>query len=225
MSTPHPEKIDGIYDPLPEGERVLWQGAPDWRRLAVTAFHVRKVSLYFGILLVWKIVADTYDGSPLAQAATGSLWLAALAGAAVGLLALLAWLSARTTIYAVTNRRVFLRIGIALPIYVNLPFTGIDAAALRVDADGSGDIPLRLKGGVRLAYLHLWPHARAWQLRHPEPMLRSVPEAKRVAQILSRALAAASGVPAQWTPEADPARAPAAAPGWPVGATSSRVAP
>jgi hypothetical protein len=223
MSTPHPEKIDGIYDPLPEGERVLWQGAPDWRRLAVTAFHVRKVSLYFGILLAWKIVADTYDGSPLAQAAAGSLWLAALAGAAVGLLALLAWLSARTTIYAVTNRRVFLRIGIALPIFVNLPFTGIDAAALRVDDDGSGDIPLKLKGGVRLAYLHLWPHARAWRLRHPEPMLRSVPEAKRVAQILARALATASGSPAQWTPEADPARAPA--PAWPVGAASSRVAP
>lgn len=225
MSTSRAEKIDGIYDPLPEGERVLWQGAPDWRRLAVTAFHVRKVSLYFGILLAWKIVADVYDGSPLAEAAAGSVWLAALAAAAVGLLALLAWLSARTSIYAVTNRRVFLRIGIALPIFVNLPFDGIDAASLRVDADGSGDIPLRLKGGVRLAYLHLWPHARAWRLRNPEPTLRSVPDAAVVARILARALAAAAGVPVQWSPGAEAAPAEPASSArapWPVSATSPR---
>ncbi len=224
MSTPA-EKIRGVYDPLPEGERVLWQGAPDWRRLAVSAFHVRKVALYFAVLLAWKLAADLYDGSSMAQAAAGSLWLVLVAACAAGLLALLAWLSARTTIYAVTNRRVFLRVGIALPIFVNLPFTGIDAAALRLDADGSGDIPLKLKGGVRLAYLHLWPHARAWRLRHPEPTLRSVPDAAGVAQTLSRALAAAAGVSPQWSPAADPAPKTAGSAAWPIGATASRYAP
>jgi hypothetical protein len=141
---------------------------------------------------------------------------------------MLAWLSARTSIYAITNRRVFLRIGIALPIFVNLPFSGIEAAALREGAGGTGDIPLRLKPGVRLAYLHLWPHARAWRLKRPEPALRSIPDALRVAQILAQSLAQEAGVPPQWKPATADNRAPAdtiaaASPtAWGMRATSSR---
>jgi hypothetical protein len=33
------------------GEHVVWQGAPDWRSLAVHAFHVRKIALYFVFML------------------------------------------------------------------------------------------------------------------------------------------------------------------------------
>ena len=42
------EPIRGLPGPLPEGETILWQGAPDWRVLAVQAFHVRAVAIYFG---------------------------------------------------------------------------------------------------------------------------------------------------------------------------------
>ncbi len=49
-----------------------------------------------------------------------------LAGiAAVGLLHLLAWGSARTTIYTLTNRRIVMRIGMAVPKCINLPLTEI----------------------------------------------------------------------------------------------------
>jgi hypothetical protein len=41
-----------------------------------------------------------------------------------------------------------------------------------------------------MAYSNLWPHVRPWRLANPEPMLRSIPEAERVAQILSNALVA-----------------------------------
>ncbi|MFZ5558085.1 MAG: photosynthetic complex putative assembly protein PuhB [Pseudomonadota bacterium] len=225
MSAPGSVQIRGIHDPLPEGERVLWQGAPDWRSLAVRAFHVRKVAVYFAVLVAWKLAGDVYDGAAVGTALTGSLWLALVGLSAVGLLMLLAWLSGRTSIYAITNRRVFLRIGIALPIFVNLPFSGIEAAAVKDGA--AGDIPLRLKPGVRLAYLHLWPHARAWHLKRPEPTLRSVPDALAVARILAQALAEAAGVPVQWKPAAE-SRAPAdaittaSASSWGMRATSSR---
>ena len=43
--------VSGLPEPLPAGERMIWQGKPDWRALALRAFHVRKVAIYFGVLL------------------------------------------------------------------------------------------------------------------------------------------------------------------------------
>ena len=45
-----------------------------------------------------------------------------LALTAIGMLTLLAWLSARATVYSVTSHRVIIKGGVALPVTVNLPF-------------------------------------------------------------------------------------------------------
>jgi len=45
------EAAPGLPAPLPQGETVLWQGSPDWRQLALHAFHVRKIAIYFGLML------------------------------------------------------------------------------------------------------------------------------------------------------------------------------
>ncbi len=188
------EFIRGINEPLPAGEHVLWQGAPDWRALARGPFHVRKVALYFGVLLAWKVAASLGDAIGWPEALAGAAWLLLLAGTGVALLLALAWLASRTTIYAITNRRVMMRIGIALPIFVNLPLKGITQAGLKAGPGGTGDIAMELGGSARLAYLHLWPHARPWRLKFPQPALRSIPQAAAVAQTLARALATEHGV-------------------------------
>jgi hypothetical protein len=82
---------------------------------------------------------------------------------------------------------------------VNYPFALVDAAGLRLHADGTGEIPLAMRKGSRLSYLIMWPHARPWRIGKPEPMLRSVPDADNVARILGRALAAAAEQPATAT--------------------------
>ena len=41
--------------PLPQGERVIWQGKPSVKGLALRAFHVRKVPIYFGMFLAWRL--------------------------------------------------------------------------------------------------------------------------------------------------------------------------
>jgi hypothetical protein len=86
-----------------------------------------------------------------------------------------------------------MRVGIVLTLSFNIPFKRIAAAGLHLEADGSGDIPLTLSGEDRIAWLHLWPHARPWRLARPEPMLRSVPQAAEVAQVLATAWAQATG--------------------------------
>jgi hypothetical protein len=59
--------------------------------------------------------------------------------------------------------------------------------------NGTGDITLALAGDDKIGFAHLWPHARPWRLAHPEPMLRCVPHAKEVGQILSRAWSESTG--------------------------------
>jgi hypothetical protein len=188
---PTTDRIAGIDEPLPPGEQLLWQGMPDWRALARRALHVRSLGVYFVALVAWRVAAAAGDGEPIAAAAVSVIWLAALGLAAGGMLGLLAWASARTTTYAITSRRIVMRIGVALPMTVNLPLREIESASVRAYPDGTGDLPLRLRGDVRIAWLHLWPHVRAWRLARPEPMLRAVPEAQRVADILAAAARAA----------------------------------
>jgi hypothetical protein len=200
---PQTAHIVGIQEPLPPGERVLWQGRPDARVLARRALHLNKLALYFGLLLVLRYVALLEAGRSAAQALGGTLAPALAALAALGLLALYAWSVARTSIYAITSGRVVLRVGVALPMVINLPLAQIEGAALRRYADGSGDLPLQLKGDTHLAWLHLWPHARPWRLKHPEPMLRAVPQAAEVAGILAQALAA-SGEDSAAAPAVEP---------------------
>ena len=81
-----------------------------------------------------------------------------------------------------------MKVGVALPIFFNIPYSQIESAALRLFRDGAGDIPLALAAGRRIAYLHLWPHARTFHLANPQPALRSVPDAAQVAMALREAM-------------------------------------
>jgi len=187
------EPEPGLPEPLPAGERLLWQGAPEWRGLARRAFHVRKLAVYFGTIAAAHAAARLAQGATPGQVLVSTLWLAGFGLLAMGILALMAWLSARTTVYTVTDRRVVMRIGIVLTMTFNLPYRSIDSAGLRLFGDGAGDLPLVLKPGDKIAFVHLWPHARPWRLAHPEPMLRCVPDAARVARIVADAWSQATG--------------------------------
>jgi len=196
------EYVRGLPGDLPEGERILWQGTPDWLALGRRAFHARGLAIYFAILLVWRAATVLWGGGSVDQAAIAVLWLIPLAIAGVAMMLLVAWLTARASVYTITNRRVVMRIGVVLEITLNLPFKVIESAGLRTYPNGTGDIPLVLSGEDKVAYVHLWPHARPWRAAKPEPMLRAIPDAAHVAEILSRALAAYAGVPARPVPNA-----------------------
>ncbi len=181
------EPIPGLPELPPEGEKILWQGAPEWRGLALRAFHARKVAVYFGIFAAWKLVLGLTGDRLMADAALSALGVVVLGAAAVGLLVYLARISARTTVYTITNQRVVMRVGMAMPVTINLPFSRIESAALATTRDGLGDIPLKPVKGNRVAYAVLWPHARPWRIAHPEPMLRSLEKADEVSKLLADA--------------------------------------
>ena len=186
------EPVPGLPAHLPGSERMLWQGAPQWRALAVHAFHVRKVGLYFLALIAWRIVEDAQHGIVLHDLLRGAAWLAFLGVLVVGMLAVLAYLSAQAALYTITDRRVVLRHGVALSLSVNLPFTAIDAAQLRLFRDGSGELSLRMRREERAGYLLNWPHVRPWRYTRPQPALRGLANPQEAADVLSRAWRAAT---------------------------------
>ena len=197
----------GLPDHLPQGERLLWQGRPDWRLLARDVMHVRKVAVYFAALLAWYVASSLQDGRNTLDVAVSVVQFGALALVALGLLAGYAWLTSRATIYSVTSRRVVLRFGIALPMTVNLPFRQVEAANVK-QIPGGGEIALSVASTGKLGYLVLWPNVRRWHFAKPEPTLRGLRDAAKVAQVLSRALAADASTPVAVMPES---QAPVAA--------------
>lgn len=189
------EPVWGLPEKLPEGESILWQGRPDRAAFARRALHLPGLAAYFGVLVLARIVSVLMAGASLEVTARDALWFLLPSAAVIALGLLFAWGVARSTAYTITNRRVVLRFGIALSITANLPFALVQSAAVKLHADGSGDISLTLLKPHRISYLFFWPHARPWHLLKPQPALRAVPQAEAVAQILGRALAGAAAVP------------------------------
>lgn len=183
------EPIRGLPRTPPEGERVLWQGAPAAWPLARDAMAVDWVAGYFALLAVWRGIAiGAAEG--VWWGAAAAAWYVTLGGVAVGVLALLAWAMARATVYTLTTRRVVMRIGAALTLTINLPYRWIRSADLRMHRDGTGTIELDLKGEDRISYFVLWPHVRPWSLARPRPALRRLRDPRAVAAILGAAASA-----------------------------------
>jgi hypothetical protein len=190
--TPHPLPCS-----LPPGERVLWQGAPSWLSMARNTLHYRGLSLYFGALVAWVAIHGATRGDPLVEVAIATGRAAAAAAAPLGLAALYAWAISRSATYTITNRRVVLRMGIALPMTINLPFVKIDGVSVRMRSDGAGDIALQMAPEARtgLGWAVLWPFARPGHFKNPQPLLSSLADAEKASQILGRAIAASADAP------------------------------
>ena len=78
-----------------------------------------------------------------------------------------------------------MKVGIALPVTINLPYRQIDGVSFGANAKGFGTICFKTSGNTRLAYLLLWPHAMPWHLNKPQPTFRDIADVEKVAQRLA----------------------------------------
>jgi hypothetical protein len=184
------EPIPGLPEMLPEGEHILWQGAPSWISLGNKALHLKGVVGYLALIVVWGAAAALARHETTPETAAVALNLCAIAFTSIAALAFYARLVARNTLYTITNRRIVMRFGVALPITMNIPLAMVESADLKIHSDGTGDIPFALTGKDRQSFVVLWPHVRPWRLTKPQPMLRCVPAAREVAKTLASALVA-----------------------------------
>jgi hypothetical protein len=174
----------GLPERLPSDEFIVWQGSPDVAALAYSAFHFKKLALYFAALIVVCAWPALEAGAGLMAVLSAIQWITPLAVIALATVWMLAHFTARTTVYTITNKRVVMRLGIVLTVTFNLPMTQLASADVRVLQNGFGDITLALKGADRIGWVHLWPSVRPWRIAKPEPTLRAVADVQNVAQKL-----------------------------------------
>ena len=180
------EPVPGLPERPPEGEVILWQGRPDWLALSWDALTLPWVAGYFLFLAGWRFVAVS-DLMPFGQAVGASVPFLILGGLVIAMLLIVGYVQARATLYTVTNRRIAMRIGAALTVTLNLPYTQLGSADLALRRRGTGTIALSLLGDTRLGYLVCWPHVRPWRMRKTEPSLRCIPEPQKVAELIADA--------------------------------------
>jgi len=180
------EPVRGLPERPPEGEKILWQGRPHGWWLTWDSLSLPWVAGYFAFLTLWRFFT-VIDQVALARAVALSVPFVIMGGLVIALLLVVGYVQARATVYTITNRRVAMRIGAALTVTLNLPYSQIASADLRRGHGGTGTIALDLMGDTKLGYLVCWPHVRPWRMRRPQPALRSIPDAEAVARILAEA--------------------------------------
>ena len=180
------EPIEGLPELLPKGEVILWQGRPNWLQLTIESLNLWWIIGYFGLLATWRFltVIDYMSLGTAISVIIPFLFIAALAGL---LLCIVGYVQAKATLYTITNKRVVMRIGAALTITLNLPFTKIDNAAVAKKRGDFGNIAFETSGSTKFSYFVLWPHARSWHFGKPQPTLRCISEIEKVSSILGEA--------------------------------------
>ncbi|ETX29666.1 photosynthetic complex putative assembly protein PuhB [Roseivivax isoporae] len=188
------EPVPGLPELPPEGERILWQGRPQAAALAWHSLSLPWVAGYFVALALWRFLS-LVDMLPIGQVVGYSVPFLFLGGIVLALLFLVAYVQARSTVYTVTNRRVAMRVGAALTLTLNLPYTQIARADLARGRFGTGTIVFETLGETRFSYMVLWPHLRPWRFARTQPALRCIPDADRVARLIADAAEARLSVP------------------------------
>ena len=190
----------GLPERLPSDEFIVWQGSPDTGALAASAFHIKKLVVYFILLIVacaWPALEAQAGAMAVLQAIK---WIAPLSLLGLASVWLMAYMTSRTTVYTLTNKRVVMRLGIVLTVTFNLPLKQIASSDVRLLEAGFGDITLALQGSDRIAWVHLWPSVRPWRISKPEPTLRAISDVQEVAVKLRDAWTQATGMAANATP-------------------------
>jgi len=188
------EPIPGLPEELPEGERVIWQGRPDWRALARSVFKLKWLAIYFAVFACMRTAMAIFDGEG-AMGAVEVVKVVVLSCAGLGILAGIAMLQARSAVYTITNRRVVMRVGVALPIAWNIPFKRLASADMTERKEGDGDIVLTLSGKDSIGWVFLWPHVQPMKVSSARPAFRAIADPKRIAGILQ-------GAVKEWSKEA-----------------------
>ena len=129
----------GLPERLPSDESIVWQGSPDVGALASSAFHIKKLAIYFAVLIAACAWPALEEGAGVMAVLMSIKWIAPLALIGLGSVWMLAYLTSRTTVYTLTNKRIVMRLGIVFTVSFNLPLKQVAAADVRMLNNGFGD--------------------------------------------------------------------------------------
>ena len=140
--------------------------------------------MYFALIVGFTSIG-ALASAPEIKVLLGSLvWQFSLGGIVLVILSVLGHFYAKSTIYALTNKRFVIRSGLALPSVIAIPLTKLQSAGIRTYSDDTGDIVLVPDKGLKVYWLLLWPSVRTFEWRHVQPLLRAIEKPEVVAGML-----------------------------------------
>jgi hypothetical protein len=182
-------RVHGVSEALPPGESIRWEGAPNARAITRHLLFVRPLAGYFAVVIGWWMFANRGEIATATFWTTVGVQLALVLMVLGGIVSLGRWIASSTT-YAITDRRLVIRLGIIFPLTVNVPLHYVTGAKVKSFADGTGQIALQLESDEKLAWIVLFPHVRPWTFSNPEPLLRGLEDPRAVGAILGAAVLA-----------------------------------
>jgi len=183
-------RIEGVEEALPPGETVLWQGRPDLHTLTFRVLHLRAVLFYWLLVAGGFVLASLFTDRGAGDLFADLTWLVVVGLFGAGILYGLAAVIRKSTTYVLTDRRIVIRLGVALPSVFNLPLHQVDSVDFRALGGGMGDLVFTPAGTDRVGWLFLWPHAKPWAFKDPLPAFRALPDAETVGRQVASAVAA-----------------------------------
>lgn len=184
------ETPEGLPEPPPEGERILWTGAPKAGELGHRLFATKWIGGIAVLLAVSSLFSPLHANATVGQHAMIVVMLLLAGALGIGFAMFWGWLVAINTRYTITNERIVIRHGVTMPMSINVPFAKIATASTKVRGDASGDVSVALLDGNRVSWFAAYPHTRPWTWQGVQPAFRCVPEAGNVARLLHDALVA-----------------------------------
>ena len=179
-------QVRGVAEALPPGARLVWDGAPAPRAIARHLLFVRPLAAYDALMVAWWVVANLDTAGPMDFWMPVALQLTLVSLVLAGVLGLSNWIAQSTT-YAITDRRIVMRLGVIFPLTVNIPLSYVVGAQARTFTDGTGQIAVQLDQKEKLAWIVLFPHVRPWRFSTPEPLLRGLTDPAEVGRVLRAA--------------------------------------
>ena len=105
-----------LAENLPADEVLIWQGRPEANAIAVRAMYLWYVVAYLLGLVVLRTGYLVMGDAPISEWSALLAWQSLASLFIVGVIVGLSVLYGKTTIYSLTNRRLILRTGAAVPI-------------------------------------------------------------------------------------------------------------
>ena len=174
---------DGAFD-LPPDETLLWSAQPKPSAFVRRVFHLRALTMYFALIVGFSSIGTLSSAAEMKVLLGSLVWQLSLGGMVLVILNVLGRFYAKSTIYALTNKRFVIRSGLALPSVIAIPLTKLQSAGIRTYSDDTGDIVLVPDKGLKVYWLLLWPSVRTFEWRHVQPLLRAIEKPEVVAGML-----------------------------------------
>jgi hypothetical protein len=175
---------DEVGKSIPLGEKIYWNGKPNWKSFGYHAFGVKYFSIYFFVCALYSVSQIDSSFSFGAFFIKYAPYL--ISGILAGMILLfLAYLSARHTCYVITEKRIVIRTGVALVFLLNMPLKNILSIDMKALTKGQGNVIFKVQSKKRIPYLSCWPSVKSGSFLEPIPAFRSIRDIEKIGKLIS----------------------------------------